>query len=422
MNTSNPINPHPKTSPWQRTIYILAFSQLISVVGFSSIFPFLPRFVEDLGSTKGLSIELLSGLVYSGQALTMMIASPIWGGLADRFGRKLMILRSTFGGMVILFIMAHVQSAEQLVIMRAIQGILTGTIAANSALAASVAPRERAGYAMGLMQVSLGAGVAVGPLIGGFLADAYGYSAAFYGTALLLLLSGLLITFGIKEDFDPAQTREKREAGMVKEWRGVLSSPGVGATFAMRFMSQMGRMIVVPIIPLFVPLLIASESNVNTYIGLVFGVSAAATTLSSIYLGRLGDRIGYRSVLIVSILAAGILYIPQSAVTEGWQLLALQGLTGIAVGGIIPSISALLANFTQPGQEGAVYGLDSSINAAGRAVAPLIGGLVAGWFNPQATFTATAFFLFISAGLAVSLIPKTMPTITGPHFTPAIKE
>ena len=370
MNTTK----NKKHPSWQRTIYILAFSQLISVVGFSSIFPFLPRFVEDLGSTSGMSIELLSGLVYSGQALTMMVASPIWGGLADRFGRKLMILRATFGGTVVLFIMAHVQSAEQLVLMRAIQGMVTGTVAANSALAASVAPRERAGYAMGLMQVALGAGIAVGPMIGGFLADNYGYSAAFYGTALLLFLSGLLITFGIQEDFDPAQTKIKQDSGMRKEWQKVLSSPGVGATFIMRFMSQLGRMIVVPIIPLFVPLLIASESGVNTYIGLVFGVSAATTTISSIYLGKLGDRIGYRSVLIVSILAAGFIYLPQSMVTEGWQLLALQGLTGIAVGGIIPSISALLANFTQPGQEGAVYGLDSSINAAGRAVAPLIGG------------------------------------------------
>ncbi len=132
MNTTK----NKKHPSWQRTIYILAFSQLISVVGFSSIFPFLPRFVEDLGSTSGMSIELLSGLVYSGQALTMMVASPIWGGLADRFGRKLMILRATFGGTVVLFIMAHVQSAEQLVLMRAIQGLVTGTVAANSALAA----------------------------------------------------------------------------------------------------------------------------------------------------------------------------------------------------------------------------------------------------------------------------------------------
>jgi len=138
-------------SHWERTLYILAFSQFITAIGFSSIFPFLPLYVKSLGSTTGLSIELLAGLVFSAQAFTMMIASPIWGGLADRFGRKLMIQRASFGGTVLLFIMAFVTSAEQLVALRAIQGLITGTVAANNALVASIAPRERTGYAMGML-------------------------------------------------------------------------------------------------------------------------------------------------------------------------------------------------------------------------------------------------------------------------------
>jgi DHA1 family multidrug resistance protein-like MFS transporter len=109
---------------------------------------------------------------------------------------------------------------------------------------------------------------------------------------------------------------------------------------------------------------------------------------------------------MVSILAAGLLYLPQSMVTAGWQLLVLQALTGVAVGGIIPSISALLANYSQPGHEGAVYGLDNSINAAGRAVAPLLGGAIAAWFSLRATFTSTAVILFIAFIMANTLIPK----------------
>ena len=114
-------------APWEWTLYILAFSQLITAVGFSTIFPFLPLYVKDLGSTMGLSIELLSGLVFSAQAVTMMITSPIWGALADRFGRKLMIQRSAFGGALLVFLMAFVRSAEELVLLRAIQGdLVTG--------------------------------------------------------------------------------------------------------------------------------------------------------------------------------------------------------------------------------------------------------------------------------------------------------
>jgi len=178
---------------WQRTLYILFFAQLMVAVGFSSIFPFLPLYVEELGSTTGLSIEFLSGMVYSAQAFTMMLSSPVWGALADRFGRKIMVERSMFGGVVILLLMSFVTSAEQLVVLRTIQGLITGTIAAASALLASVTPRRHIGYAMGLLQVGLGTGIAMGPLIGGAVADLFGYSVVFYITAAMLFLAGVLV-------------------------------------------------------------------------------------------------------------------------------------------------------------------------------------------------------------------------------------
>jgi MFS transporter, DHA1 family, multidrug resistance protein len=150
---------------WQKTLYIMFFAQLMTGVGFSSIFPFLPLYVQELGSSTGLSTELLAGLVFSGQSFTMMLAAPIWGSLADRFGRKLMVERALFGGAIILFLMAFVRSAEELVFLRALQGLVTGTVAAANALVASQAPRERSGYAMGLLQVAMGAGIALGPFL-----------------------------------------------------------------------------------------------------------------------------------------------------------------------------------------------------------------------------------------------------------------
>jgi DHA1 family multidrug resistance protein-like MFS transporter len=174
----------------------------------------------------------------------------------------------------------------------------------------------------------------------------------------------------------------------------------------MRFLTQMGRMMPIPILPFFIETLTIPSFGLNTFVGLVQGVSAGTTTLSSIYLGRLGDRIGHRKVLRASLLAAGLLFIPQSMVNTGWQLFTLQALTGVAVGGVIPSISALLARFTQPGEEGSVYGLDNSINAGGRAVAPLIGSWVGGWFNLRATFLTTGLILLLTTLLASTIIPK----------------
>jgi MFS transporter, DHA1 family, multidrug resistance protein len=209
---------------WQKTLYIMFFAQLMTAVGFSSIFPFLPLYVQELGAVSGLSIELLAGLVFSGQAFTMMLAAPFWGSLADRYGRKLMVERALFGGAIILFLMAFARSAEELVILRALQGLITGTVAAANALVAAQAPRERAGYAMGLLTVSMGGGVALGPLIGGVIADTFSYSAAFYVTGALLFLAGLVVFFGIQETFErPAKQTVNKAPSLAVG--GVLSRP-----------------------------------------------------------------------------------------------------------------------------------------------------------------------------------------------------
>jgi MFS transporter, DHA1 family, multidrug resistance protein len=84
--------------PWQKNLWIIFFAQVTTMIGFLSIFPFLPFYIESIGKVSPIKMEILMGLVYSGQAFTMMIASPIWGNLADRFGRKLMVGRWAVGG------------------------------------------------------------------------------------------------------------------------------------------------------------------------------------------------------------------------------------------------------------------------------------------------------------------------------------
>lgn len=380
---------------------------MMTAVGFSSIFPFLPLYVEELGTRTNLSTELLAGLVFSGQAFTMMLASPIWGALADRYGRKLMVERSMFGGAILLLLMAFVRSAEELVLLRTVQGLITGTVAAANALIAASVPRDRMGYAMGLLQVGLGSGVALGPVIGGAVADVYGYRVAFYATAALLFLSGVLVWRGVKETRDPDAQQVAQGQSLLAGWRHILSASGVLVTYSMTFFSQMGRMMIVPIAPLFILSLMPGSPHVNTFTGLVVGVTSATTTLSAIFLGRLGDRIGHRGILITCLLIAALLYLPQSMVQAAWQLLVLQALVGVALGGVIPAIGALLAGFTKSGEEGAVYGLDNSINSGGRAVAPVLGGIVGAGFGLRATFTATAIIYLLAGILAAWRLPQT---------------
>lgn len=402
--------PQPATS-WQRTLYTLVFVQFVSAIGFSSIFPFLPLYVEDLGTGTGLSVELLAGLAFSAQAMTMMVAAPIWGALADRRGRKLMVIRATAGGSVIVALMGFADSAETLVVLRAVQGMVTGVFSALTALVAASVPRQRAGYALGLLQVGLWGGVSIGPLIGGATADAFGYRAAFIAPAVLLASAAALAVWGVEERFTPGpQAKQESGGGFIAMWMHVLAVQGVPLTYAARFLSRLGRSMVMPFMPLFVAELLPEADRVATITGLITGAGALAGTLGAVYLGRLGDRVGHRRVLVGAAGVAAFFYLAQSAVGNVWHLFALATLAGGMAGGIMPSISALLAGFTAPGEEGAVYGLESSIMAGGRAIAPMLGaGLVA--LAGLRTVYVVAGLLFVAlSSLAGRWLPDPAPT------------
>ncbi|MEO1165970.1 MAG: MFS transporter [Chloroflexota bacterium] len=394
---------------WQITLAVVFFSQLLTAVGFSLVFPFLPLYVDNLGSTTGLSVEWMAGLVIAVQGFTMMIASPLWGAVADRYGRKLMVMRATFGGTIVMGMMGLVTSGEQLIFLRGVQGLVTGTVAANNALVASAAPRDKVGFAMGTLQVGLWGGVALGPLLGGVLADAFGFAMPFFITAGALFLSGVMIYFGVDEDFEPQVADESQDRpSMISQWQHVLMANGVNVVYLMRFLSGVGRAMIIPIAPLFVVSLLNPEvAEQSIYAGLVMSVSSATATASGVYLGRLGDRIGHRKILMWSALIVVLFYLPQPFVTNVWQLLALQGLAGLAMGGVIASPSALLAQYTEPGEEGSVYGLDNSILAGARAIAPLMGSAVAVFIGYRGTFAATAVLFGIVFLTAKFYLPQT---------------
>lgn len=394
--------------PWKRTLALMVVAQFCSALGFSIFYPFLPLYIQYLGSTTTLSVEVLSGLVFSVQAITMAIASPFWGVVADRFGRKLMVLRATLGGSVIVLLMGFARSAEDLVILRAIQGVVTGVISAANALIASVVPRERTGYAMGMLQVGLWSGVAAGPLLGGILSDLVGFRVTFMAIASLLLLAGIGIFLGVEDPFVRGG-RSAGGSGFLQDWRRVLANPWVDCTLVLRFLVAMGRSTVEPILPLFILTLTATPDRIGTSTGLVVGAASVVSTGAAVSLGRLGDRVGHARVALASGAGAAICFLASALVQDVWQLLLLSALTGGCVGGLIPSLSALLAEHSEVGDAGCVYGIDNSVTSAGRAIGPVLGAVGAVWFSFRGTFVLTA--ILFAAAAAVTALTVCRPTL-----------
>jgi len=259
---------------------------------------------------------------------------------------------------------------------------------------------------MAVLQVGLLAGIALGPLLGGVVADVFGYRTAFIGASILLAISGILVQFGIKEERGEQTTASRTESdGFFRQLRKITKIPGILLVYLLRFISELARIIMLPILPLFVLALVSADAPVNTITGIVVATASFAGTASAIYLGRLGDRIGHKRILALCALTAGLLYLAQSRVLTVWQLVALQILLGIAGGGILPIVSALLAQYVQAGQEGGAYGLDNSIRAAAGVTAPMLGGVIAYWLDLRSVFIATGVVLVLMAAIAALKLP-----------------
>src|SRR5215212_6532805 len=163
---------------WNTTLYAVWAGQLLALIGFSSRVPFLPFYLDDLGVSDISGQALWSGAINAAGAAAMAITAPIWGLLADRYGRKPMLLRGLFGGAGVVM-MGFASSPWQLLELRVLEGILTGTVAAATALIATSAPKRRLGYALGMVQTAVFAGAAAGPLFGGYAYDRIGPRATF---------------------------------------------------------------------------------------------------------------------------------------------------------------------------------------------------------------------------------------------------
>lgn len=407
---------------WQRTLYIIFVVQLISALGFSSSFPFLSLYVQELDKHSSLSDDLLIGLAFSSQAFTMMLAAPLWGMIADRRGRKLMVMRAAFGAAVVVTLMGFVHSAEELIVLRGLQGLVTGVAPATMALVASIAPRERSGYAMGLQQMALWAGISLGPLMGGVIADAFGYEVTYMVTGGLLVCAGLLVWLGVDEEFTPPvidkNAIQQRES-LFQQWRSVIRMPGVKPTFGVGSLNWMVRSMLSPFTPLLVAALLVNSDQVATITGLIAGGAALSTTVSAFFMGRLSDKIGHRNILIGGTVAAAMLYLPQFMVSNVWQLGILQVLTGVAIGAIMPTISALLAGFTPVGTEGKVYGLQSSLTSGSRTLAPILGSIAVAFLGLRGVFLLAGIMFIFIAAIAIRHLPELphdQPTSPSPQL------
>jgi DHA1 family multidrug resistance protein-like MFS transporter len=384
---------------WKKIFYAVLAAEFLALTGFGTSMPITPLYLQDLGVTEQAALNMWVGAVNFGTCFALAFMAPIWGRLADSYGRKSMLLRALAGGGLIIFMIGFTQTPTQFLILRVFQGAITGTVAAANVLIASVVPEEETGLRLGLLQMGIALGNSLGPLMGGYLADSIGHRFTFFVTSILLVLAAVIVHYGVKESFQPLAVKKFSVKSLLPDIRPLLESHVILTLVMLAGLVQLGIAFVIPILPLYVQEIVGGYRVASTT-GLILGVSALASALASALTSRVASRLGSSRLLVISFFLAGAFHIPQALAWSADSLMVSRVLTAIMLGMAIPLINILLAQNTEKSRQGSIYGLAASTNAVGMAAGPMIAAVVAVVAGYKAVFLCAALILVGAAWLA----------------------
>ncbi len=381
---------------WQRNIYAIWSAQFLAMVGLTLIVPFLPLYLRELGVRNLADVERWSGFLFAAPFLVQTLAAPLWGVLGDRYGRKMMVLRAMVGIGVTNMLSAAVRHVGELVLLRAVQGGVSGFVAAGNALVTAAIPADRMGASLGLLQTSLTAGGIIGPLIGGALGDLVGYRNVFLITGATCFAAAAVVLVGAREEMAPARAR----AAGPGVWANLVyffQSPTLRTTGMLLCTSQVAVMSVEPIFSVYVSTLRVPPERVATVAGVLFSVTGLTSMLGAPLWGRTADRSGESRVLALTLAGAAVAYLAQAWAGSAWEVFVFRASLGFFTGGMLPPLYAIVARSTPSERLGGIMGLTSSAIMLGSVIGPLLGGLLSAAVGIRWVFVVAAAVLAISA-------------------------
>lgn len=398
---------------WKRNLYLTWFAQLLSILGFNFCVPFLPFFVMELGVTDERSVTVWASMLTAAPSILLIVFSPIWGYVADKYGRKPMVSRSMLAGAVAIFLMSKSTSVEQLLLLRLIQGMFTGTIAASMAMVSGMVPQERLGSSLGLMQTAVFCGTSFGPLLGGLAADALGLRTSFLVASGMLLTGVAIIVFFVQENFVRTAGEAKMRTSVFSNLRFMLNSKVLLAMSFTLFATQFSIKALVPIAPLLVKQLSGNGTALSTLSGLSISLTGMTAAISAAYLGKMGDKKGHGKVLLACAVGTSALFLAHIPADSVLYFLVVRALVGFTLGGILPAANSTIGSLVANEQRGRVYGVSSSASYLGNLLGPTLGGLSASYFGLRSVFVLVSV-LFIAVVLIVRYTVRQVVTCVQP--------
>lgn len=380
---------------WKKNLFVLSIAVFIAGIAFSEIMPFLSLYINTLSNFSHQQLNFWSGIVYSGTFIVSAVVSPWWGKLADKKGRKPMILRAGIGMSVVIACMGLVQNVWQLLLLRMLQGVFSGFISNSNALVATETPKTNSGQALGTIASATTAGTLLGPLVGGALTSIFSYRITFMITGGLLLLCSILVLFFVHEDdFKPVTAKKLDKAsGVIKSLRSPHLIFGLLLT---TLIIQAANNSINPIVSLYVRQLLNGHDNVVFISGVIAALPGIATFLVASRFGALGDKIGTHKIIVAGFIAASIFFFLTAFVRNTVELGILRFLVGFSDACLFPQVQTMLTKNSPAAVTGRIFSWNQSAMYIGNIVGPLLGSFVSGMFNYSMVFIVTTVIVLIN--------------------------
>jgi MFS transporter, DHA1 family, multidrug resistance protein len=382
--------------PWRKNLYIIWAAQFIAMMGMNLVVPFLPFYIRELGVTDPEAVASWSGLVYAGPFFLSFFFTPLWGIMGDKYGRKAMTVRAIFGLAISQALIGFSPNVEMLLVFRMAQGALSGFIASALALVSSTTPHKKTGYAIGILQTASSSGTVIGPLIGGSLADMFGYRPLFFIVAAICTISGIVVIKFVKESTERRISSVSLHS-IIENYRYALSSKTIRVALGLILISQAAVLMIQPVFSLYVDSLEVNKEYLATIAGAIFSTTGLCMVISAPWWGKRNDSKSYKKNLTITIIGAATAYAAQGLVTQAYQLIFFRSLQGLFMGGLLPTLYSYITKNTISARRGGIMGIASSFTTLAAMIGPILGGYIAAHAGLRQNF-------FITGGILLSAV------------------
>nr|WP_281274976.1 MFS transporter [Brevibacillus fluminis] len=390
---------------WKRNLIVLWTGVFFCSTAYSISIPFLPIFLHtSLGINEHL--EAWAGISFGITFLASALISPYWGSLADKYGRKPMLIRSGYSLAVLYFLNYFVTDPYWFLVLRVFQGLLAGYVPASIALVGTNTPEKHVGYALGIMATAGATGGIVGPLIGGFVSHWFGNREAFLFSGLVVLVAALIATFFAKEH---TFNRSAERSHVLDDLKTAWSNRTFIGLMGLVMIVTMSVMLLEPLLTVYVMQMGTSQENASLHSGIIFSAVGVATVLAAPRWGKLGTKYGYNKILFIGLLGGALGNLLQFFVSNLIGFGILRFVYGLFFAAVYPSINATIVKVTEPEFRGRAFSLNQSATQMATMLGPVIGGMLGGLIPIRVVFIINGLGLLLTAFLLRSRKTASVP-------------